>query len=192
MILFSDLLSVFCSPVPPPPTSTLFPYTTLFRSDINDPKTGRLLLVGTFWILPLAYFVRGIPLVATAVESSLRQTDPSIEDAARGLGASWWMTVRRVIVPAARPGLIAGAMLAAVTAVGEFVASVVLYTHANRPISIEILAQLRALSFGTAAAFSVLLILLTLAITLAARWAEARFTRGEGGRAAATATATAA
>jgi iron(III) transport system permease protein len=147
--------------------------------DINDPKTGRLLLIGTFWILPLAYFIRGIPLVATAVESSLRQMDPSIEDAARGLGASWWMTVRRVIVPAARPGLIAGAMLAAVTAVGEFVASVVLYTHANRPISVEILAQLRALSFGTAAAFSVLLILLTLGITIVARWVEARLSRGE-------------
>ena len=158
----------------------------------NDLATGRILLVGTFWILPLAYFVRGIPLVATAVESSLRQMDPSIEDAARGLGASWWMTVKRVIIPAARPGLVAGAMLAAVTAVGEFVASVVLYTHANRPISIEILAQLRALSFGTAAAFSVLLILLTLAITIAARWAESRFSRGGGTEAAAaTATATA-
>ena len=70
-------------------------------------------------------------------------------------------------------------MLAAVTAVGEFVASVVLYTHANRPISVEILAQLRALSFGTAAAFSVLLILLTLGITIIARWVEARFARGE-------------
>ena len=157
--------------------------------NVNDPATARVILVGTFWILPLAYFVRGIPLVATAAESSLRQMDPSIEDAARGLGASWWMTVRRVIIPAARPGLIAGAMLAAVTAVGEFVASVVLYTHANRPISVEILAQLRALSFGTAAAFSVLLILLTLAITLAARWAETRFTRGERAAAAATATA---
>lgn len=156
----------------------------------NDPATARVLLVGTFWILPLAYFVRGIPLVATAAESSLRQMDPSIEDAARGLGASWWMTVRRVIIPAARPGLIAGAMLAAVTAVGEFVASVVLYTHANRPISIEILAQLRALSFGTAAAFSLLLILLTLGITLSARWAETRFTRRDGVEAAA-ATATA-
>ena len=147
--------------------------------NVNDPKTGRIILVGTFWILPLAYFIRGIPLVATAVESSLRQMDPSIEDAARGLGASWWMTVRRVIVPAARPGLIAGAMLAAVTAVGEFVASVVLYTHANRPISVEILAQLRALSFGTAAAFSVLLILLTLGITIIARWVETRLSRGE-------------
>jgi iron(III) transport system permease protein len=147
--------------------------------NVHDPKTGRFILVGTFWILPLAYFIRGIPLVATAVESSLRQMDPAIEDAARGLGASWWMTVRRVIIPAARPGLIAGAMLAAVTAVGEFVASVVLYTHANRPISVEILAQLRALSFGTAAAFSVLLILLTLGITIIARWVETRFTRGE-------------
>lgn len=138
------------------------------------PLEGRLLLVGTFWILPLAYFVRGIPLVASAVEGSLRQMDPALEDAARGLGASWWRTVWRVVLPAARPGLMAGALLAAVTAVGEFVASVVLYTHANRPISIEILAQLRAFSFGTAAAYSVLLIVLVLLITLVARWIEGR------------------
>ena len=140
----------------------------------NDLLSARVLLVGTFWILPLAYFIRNIPLVSTAVESSLRQMDASLEDAARGLGASWWLTMRRVILPAARPGLIAGALLAAVTAVGEFVASVVLYTHANRPISLEILAQLRALAFGTAAAYSVLLILLVLGMTLTARSFEER------------------
>ena len=140
----------------------------------NDLLTGRVLLVGTFWILPLAYFIRDTPLVSSAVESSLRQMDASLEDAARGLGASWLMTMRRVIIPAARPGLVAGGLLAAVTAVGEFVASVVLYTHANRPISMEILAQLRALAFGTAAAYSVLLILLVLLMTLAARSFEER------------------
>ena len=144
----------------------------------NDPLTLRVLLVGTFWILPLAYFVRGIPLVAAAVEGSLKQMDPSLEDAAHGLGASWLMAVRRVILPAARPGLIAGALLAAVTAVGEFVASIVLYTHANRPIAVEILAQLRNLAFGTAAAYSVLLIGLVLTITLVARWTEGRLARG--------------
>ena len=85
----------------------------------NDLLTGRVLLVGTFWILPLAYFIRDIPLVASAVEGSLRQMDPSLEDAARGLGASWMLTMRRVILPAARPGLVAGALLAAVTAVGR-------------------------------------------------------------------------
>jgi iron(III) transport system permease protein len=98
--------------------------------------------------------------------------DPSLESAARGLGASWGKTMWRVVVPAARPGLVAGALLAAVTAVGEFVASVVLYTHGNRPISIEILAQLRAYAFGTAAAYSVLLIALVLMMTLAARMFE--------------------
>lgn len=140
----------------------------------NDPSQARVLLVGTFWILPLAYFVRNIPLVATAVEGSLRQMDASLEDAARGLGASWWMTMKRVVLPAARPGLVAGGLLAAVTAIGEFVASVVLYTHSNRPISIEILAQLRALAFGTAAAYSVFLIFLVLMLTLFARSLEER------------------
>lgn len=141
----------------------------------NDLASGRILLVGTFWILPLAYFVRNIPVVAGAVEASLRQMDASVEDAARGLGASWWLTIRRIVLPAARPGLIAGGMLAAVAAVGEFVASVVLSTHANRPISMEILSQMRDFAFGTAAAYSLLLILVVLGITASARWAEGRW-----------------
>jgi len=140
----------------------------------NDLSMGKVLLVGTFWILPLAYFVRDIPLVSQAVEGSLKQMDPSLEPAARGLGASWWMAVRRVVLPAARPGIVAGALLACVTAVGEFVASIVLYTHGNRPISIEILAQLRSYAFGTASAYSALLIGLVLIMALAARFAESR------------------
>jgi iron(III) transport system permease protein len=144
--------------------------------DRNAPAELRVLLVGTFWILPLAYFVRNIPLVTSAVEGSLRQMDPTLEDAARGLGASRWLALRRVVIPAARPGLVAGTMLAGVAAVGEFVASVVLYSHASRPISVEILSQVRNTAFGTAAAYSVLLILLVLVITVGARWLEGRDT----------------
>jgi ABC-type Fe3+ transport system permease subunit len=51
----------------------------------------------------------------------------------------------------------------------------VLYTHGNRPISIEILAQLRAFAFGTAAAYSALLIVVVLLLTLLARFYESRF-----------------
>jgi iron(III) transport system permease protein len=147
--------------------------------DRNSPLQLRVLLVGTFWILPLAYFIRNIPIVTSAIEGSLRQMDATLEDAARGLGASRWLALRRVVLPAARPGLVAGTMLAGVAAVGEFVASVVLYTHSNRPISVEILAQVRSLSFGTAAAYSVLLILLVLGITVGARWLEGRVADGE-------------
>jgi iron(III) transport system permease protein len=150
-----------------PPTAVAIGLASTFNR--NSPATLQLLLVGTFWILPLAYFVRGVPLVASAVQGSLRQMDGSLEDAARGLGAGWWLTLRKVLLPAARPGLVAGATLAAITAVGDFVASVVLYTHANRPISIEILAQLRDFSFGTAAAYSVVLIGIVLVITVVTR-----------------------
>jgi ABC-type Fe3+ transport system permease subunit len=45
---------------------------------------------------------------------------------------------------------------------------------------VEILSQVRNTAFGTAAAYSVLLIALVLVITIGARWLEGRFIAGEG------------
>ncbi|MEE9578489.1 MAG: ABC transporter permease subunit, partial [Gemmatimonadota bacterium] len=126
----------------------------------NQPWAGRFVLVGTFWILPLAYFIRNIPLVAQAAISAFRRFDPTLEEAAASLGAGWMTTMRRVALPLVTPGLAAGGLLAFVTALGEFVASIILYTPRSRPISIEILAQLRAFDFGGAAALGVVLALL--------------------------------
>ncbi|HEX6939468.1 MAG TPA: iron ABC transporter permease [Longimicrobiales bacterium] len=131
---------------------------TTFSAD--QPWAGRFVLVGTAAILPLAYFIRNIPLVTRAALTSFRQFDPTLEEAAASLGASWARTMRRVALPLVLPGLLAGALLAFVTALGEFVASILLYTHRTRPISIEILSQLRAFDFGAAAAYAVLLIAL--------------------------------
>ncbi|HEX6559996.1 MAG TPA: iron ABC transporter permease [Longimicrobiales bacterium] len=127
---------------------------------VHQPITGRFVLVGTSVILPLAYFIRNIPLVTRATLASFAQFDPSLEEAAAALGASWMTTARRVVLPLVLPGLAAGALLAFVTALGEFVASILLYTHRTRPISIEILSQLRAFNFGAASAYAVLLIIL--------------------------------
>jgi iron(III) transport system permease protein len=127
---------------------------------VNQPYLGRFVLVGTSLILPLAYFVRNIPLVTRATLASFKQFDPALEEAAASLGARWTTTARRVILPLVMPGLAAGALLAFVTALGEFVASILLYTHRTRPISIEILSQLRAFNFGAASAYAVLLIVL--------------------------------
>lgn len=127
---------------------------------VHQPFLGRFVLVGTSLILPLAYFIRNIPLVTRATTASFAQFDPALEEAAASLGASWMTTARRVVLPLVMPGLAAGALLAFVTALGEFVASILLYTHRTRPISIEILSQLRAYNFGAASAYAVLLIAL--------------------------------
>jgi iron(III) transport system permease protein len=130
------------------------------------PLQGRLLLVGTFWILPLAYFIRNIPVVVRAVQASFEQFDPALEDAARSLGGTWLYSFRRAVLPMVLPGALAGSLLAFVTALGEFVTSIVIYTIHNRPISIEILAQLRQFNFGSAAAYGVFLILMIAAVFL--------------------------
>jgi len=127
---------------------------------VDQPLAGRFVLVGTFSILPLAYFIRNIPLVTRAATASFRQFDPALEEASASLGASWVTTMRRVAFPLVLPGLVAGGLLAFVTALGEFVASILLYTHSTRPISIAILSQLRAFDFGGAAAYGFFLILL--------------------------------
>ncbi len=127
---------------------------------VNQWYAGRFVLVGTAAILPLAYFIRNIPLVTRSTMASFQQIDPSLEEASASLGGSGWMTWRRVLIPLVLPGLAAGALLAFVTALGEFVASILLYTHRTRPISLEILAQLRAFNFGAASAYAVLLIAL--------------------------------
>lgn len=127
---------------------------------VHEPAMGRFVLVGTSLILPLAYFIRNIPLVTRATMASFQQFDPALEEAAASLGAYWLTTARRIVLPLVLPGLAAGALLAFVTALGEFVASILLYTHRTRPISIEILSQLRAYNFGAAAAYAVLLIVL--------------------------------
>ena len=126
----------------------------------NSPWQARVLLVGTYWLLPLAYFIRNIPVVVRAVQASFEQFDAALEEAGRSLGGTWTYTMRRVVLPMVLPGALAGSLLAFVTALGEFVTSIVIYTIHNRPISIEILAQLRQFNFGSAAAYSVFLILL--------------------------------
>jgi iron(III) transport system permease protein len=132
----------------------------------SQPWAGRFVLVGTFAILPLAYFIRNIPLVTRAALASFRQLDPALEEASASLGAGWPTTMRRVTLPLVLPGLIAGALLAFVSALGEFVASILLYTHRTRPISVEILSQLRGFDFGGAAVYGVLLIVLMAGVFL--------------------------
>ena len=121
---------------------------------------GGAVLVGTVWLLPLAYFVRHIPLVVRSAQAALEGFDDRLGEASADLGAGPWTTFRRVVLPAIGPGVIAGALLTFVTALGEFVASIMLYVYANRPIAVEVFSQLRVYEFGQAAAYSVLLMAL--------------------------------
>ena len=128
---------------------------------VRSALTLRWVLVGTAVILPLAYTIRSLPLAGRAVFAGFRQLDPSLDEAAQSLGAGRWRRLWRVTLPLLKPALAAGGGLAFITALGDFVVSILLYTFDTRPISIEILSSLRLGSVGVAAAFGVVLMVVS-------------------------------
>jgi iron(III) transport system permease protein len=134
---------------------------------------GRV-LVGTFAIVPLAYFVRFSPLVFRSTGASLAQLDEGIEEAARSLGATWWYAFRRVVLPLLSRGIAAGALLAFANGVGEFVATVLIYTPQYRPLSIAINDELYYANYGSAASFGVVQVLLVLLVVILMRRTDER------------------
>jgi iron(III) transport system permease protein len=123
-------------------------------------------LIGTFWILPLAYFVRQLPLVFRSTFASLMQMDKSVEEAARSLGANWWYSFRKIVLPITMSGVLAGTLLAFVQGLGEFVASILIYNVSTMPMSVAIFQKLYAFQFGTACAYGVLQVLLIVIVLL--------------------------
>jgi molybdate transport system permease protein len=78
----------------------------------------------TTWGVVVAQTFVAMPFLVLTVEAALRQLDRRFEDAARTLGGSRWYVFRRVTLPAVRPALVAGAVLAWARALGEFGATI--------------------------------------------------------------------
>jgi sulfate transport system permease protein len=68
----------------------------------------------------LALLFVTLPFVVRTVQPVLSELDTAEEEAAQSLGASGWITFRKIVFPAIRPGVTAGMLLAFARALGEF------------------------------------------------------------------------
>jgi molybdate ABC transporter permease protein len=74
----------------------------------------------------IAATVIAFPLMYRTTLGAFEQVNPTLLQAARTLGASEWVVFRRVLLPLAGPGVIAGTVLAFARALGEFGATLML------------------------------------------------------------------
>ena len=72
----------------------------------------------------LAQTFVAMPFLVVSVEGALRGADSRFDEAAASLGASRWMTMRRVTLPLIAPSVAAGAVLTWARALGEFGATI--------------------------------------------------------------------
>jgi iron(III) transport system permease protein len=91
-------------------------------------------IYATIWILLIAYVTRFLPYGLRAVTSTIVQIHNDLEEASRAAGGSLWTTLRRILFPLMRPGLIAGWILLATIFMREFSLSLFLYSPSSEPI----------------------------------------------------------
>ncbi|MBI5633273.1 MAG: molybdate ABC transporter permease subunit [Nitrospirae bacterium] len=126
-----ELLDMFFTlPLVLPPTVTGFFLIVIFG---RNGFLGRPLYSLTGWSVMftwqaavLASFVVALPLMIKTARAALESVDRNLINASYTLGHSQWETALRVILPLAKKGIIAGAVLSFARAMGEFGATLML------------------------------------------------------------------
>jgi iron(III) transport system permease protein len=125
---------------------------------------GINLLPGFYQTLPMllaAYAILFIPQAIGAQRASLLQIAPSLEEAARVLGASPLGAFRRVTLPLIRPGLLGGAALVFLTAMKELPATLLLSPLGFTTLASQVWTNIGEAFFARAALPTLLLLLLS-------------------------------
>jgi putative spermidine/putrescine transport system permease protein len=123
----------------------------------------RIHALGTPWTLVFAHAVLAQPVVILVLSAALARLDPTLEDAARGLGASRILTLRRVVLPAILPSIIAAAILAFVVSWDEVVLATFLLSGATGvTLPVKIFGYIKDSVTPTPAAIATMLMALTI------------------------------
>jgi molybdate transport system permease protein len=127
--------------------------------------TGAVVLAQTFVALPF---------LVLAVEGALRTSGVAHERTAAALGAGRWTILRRITLPLAAPGIVAGVVLCFARAMGEFGATALFAGNApgvtqTMPLAIYTAFNGSGVGQGTAVALSLLLLVTAIAVLLIVR-----------------------
>jgi putative spermidine/putrescine transport system permease protein len=140
--------------------------------DASKAITGeKIVLAYSMAGLFLGYLYFSIPRVITTVMAASEKIDPSLEEAARSLGARTWNVTRDILIPALTPGLVSSGAICFATAMGAFGTAFTLATDIDvLPIVIYTEFTLSA-NIAMASALSIFLGLITWGVLTLARTA---------------------
>ncbi len=125
-------------------------------------------LIDTHFGVILAHTLLALPYVTISVFAALANLDRRIPQAARNLGASLGMTIRTVILPSIRPGMITGAIFAFIVSFDEIVGVLFLTVRRVETLPKMIWEGIQESVDPVIAAVATILVFITLLVTAAA------------------------
>jgi iron(III) transport system permease protein len=119
-------------------------------------------LYNTFWIIFVAYVTRYLSFAVRTSSSSLEQIHPSLEEAVRMSGGGWLHSLRDVVIPLIRPGLIAGWFLIFMPCLSELTLSILLWGPKTITVGVAVFEMQEAGYFQISAAMASLILIVVL------------------------------
>jgi ABC-type spermidine/putrescine transport system permease subunit I len=120
-----------------------------------------------------------MPLMILPLYVALERIDPALLDAAHDLGASPARSLRRVVLPMAKPGIVAGCVLVGIPATGEYVIPQIL--GGGQTLMYGNVVSDQFLDIGNYPFGAALAVALTLVLIIVLMLARSRSYRGEAG-----------
>lgn len=139
----------------------------------RSPVGGALAEIGLEFVSHVPGIVAGMlfvsaPILVSTAREAFHGVDPRLERVARSLGDSGWQAFRRITLPLAGRGILAGALLAWARAVSEF-GSIVILTYNPKVASILIFDRFTLYGLAAAVPAAVVLLLVAVAVFLLVR-----------------------
>ncbi|MFD1416894.1 ABC transporter permease [Oceanobacillus jeddahense] len=131
-------------------------------------NTAPLQLTGTAFILIVAYAMRRLPYMVRSTMSTMKSIKADIEEAAINLGASTFTALLTVVGPLMLPGIAAGAILVFVTVIKETSISILMAPASWAPMSLAIFQNVMRAEYYSAAAMSIVLVVIVIVFQLIA------------------------
>jgi iron(III) transport system permease protein len=127
-------------------------------------------LYGTLWILALAFVARFIPDTVKALSTSLMQIHRELEEAAWICGRGTLSTIWSIVLPLARPGVVAAMTLLFILSIRELGSSLFLYSSGTMVMAVQLLGYYEGGNVGITAAFSLVQMLLLGVLISCTNW----------------------
>jgi iron(III) transport system permease protein len=125
----------------------------------------------------VALVVRGIPLAYMIMSPSLARIAGELDGAARLVGASWWTTSRKIVLPLLRPAIVGSLTILFVAMLNDYEAAIFLAKPGTELMGVEMLRQYAQGTEGPVAAMAVIQLTIT-TIVLGIGALLIRLTRG--------------
>lgn len=95
-------------------------------------------LYNTVWIILVAYIARYMAFSLKANSAALEQVHDSLVEASRACGATMWQSLKDIVLPLVRPGMLAAFFLIFLPSLRELTVSIMLYSPTTRTIGVAI------------------------------------------------------